>query len=312
MNLKILFVSSGNSRAGISPIVRRQGESLLSAGIEVSYFTIKGKGIRGYTKNILTFRRFIKSNDFQVIHSHYSFSGYVTSLAFPAIPNIVSLMGSDVNKGKLINFLNKFFAFFFWDTVIVKSKDMHDKFGYKKARIIPNGVDINLFHPEERETARNRLKLEKNRLLILFGSNPDRPEKNFSLAEKALRGIEKHRLIFLKDIPSDSVPDFLNACDLLILSSAYEGSPNIIKEAMACSRPIVSTDVGDVRWIIGDTEGCYIADFTVADFSAKIKLALDFSKKYGKTKGRERIKKLGLDSESIASQLKNIYLSYIP
>ena len=76
-----------------------------------------------------------------------------------------------------------------------------------------------------------------------------------------------------------------------------EGSPNLVKEAMACNCPVVATDVGDIKWLFGDEPGYFISDFTSEDFSRKIKRALDFSITTGRTRGRERILELGLDSK---------------
>ena len=73
---------------------------------------------------------------------------------------------------------------------------------------------------------------------------------------------------------------------------------------MACNCPIVSTEVGDVRWVIGNTEGCYIASFEYEDFAKKIRMAINFAKR---TSGRERIIELDLDSEKVALQLIKVY-----
>ena len=93
--MKVLFVSSGNAKDGISPIVRNQRQSLINQGIHVDFFTIKGKGFWSYFRHIFILRKYLKTNKFDIIHSHYSYSSYVAALA-GARPLVVSLMGSDV------------------------------------------------------------------------------------------------------------------------------------------------------------------------------------------------------------------------
>ncbi|WP_354269976.1 glycosyltransferase [Bradyrhizobium japonicum] len=66
------------------------------------------------------------------------------------------------------------------------------------------------------------------------------------------------QLVTLDRRPQQEVAQFLNAVDCLLLTSAHEGSPNIVKEALACNLPIVSVDVGDVAERIKEFEGCYI------------------------------------------------------
>ena len=99
---------------------------------------------------------------------------------------------------------------------------------------------------------------------------------------------------------------YFNASDLVLLTSFWEGSPNVIKEAMACNVPIVSTDVGDVKEVIGKTEGCYITSFDPEDVAEKIKLALKFGKR---TTGIEDIKHL--ESSLIAKKIIKIYKSVL-
>ena len=100
---------------------------------------------------------------------------------------------------------------------------------------------------------------------------------------------------------------YYSAADVVLLTSVTEGSPNVIKEAMACNCPIVSTDVGDVREVLGNTEGCYISGLDPVEVAEKTKKALEFSYTKGRTKGRQRIIELGLDSESIAKKIVEVY-----
>jgi teichuronic acid biosynthesis glycosyltransferase TuaC len=103
------------------------------------------------------------------------------------------------------------------------------------------------------------------------------------------------------------VPLYLNEANVLVLPSFMEGSPNVIKEAMACNCPIVSTDVGDVKWVIGKTKGCYIASFEPKDFAEKINMAIHLPGNNGRTNGRQRIIDLGLDMNTVAQRITEVY-----
>jgi glycosyltransferase involved in cell wall biosynthesis len=102
--------------------------------------------------------------------------------------------------------------------------------------------------------------------------------------------------------------NYYNAADVFLLTSQSEGSPNTIKEAMACNCPIVTTNVGDVKTVIGTTKGCYIALHDIRDIADKLKKALYFC---SKTTGRERIINLGLDSNTIAEKIIKIYKTHL-
>ena len=97
----------------------------------------------------------------------------------------------------------------------------------------------------------------------------------------------------------------------MLLTSFSEGSPQIVKEAMACNLPVVSTNVGDVEWLFGNEPGHYLTSFEPEDVAEKLKLAFDFKEKFGRTNGRQRIIELGLDSETIANKIVKIYRKII-
>ena len=306
-SLKILFVSSGNASGGISTIVKYQGESLITKGLQVEFFTIKGKGLYSYIHHIFILRNFLKNNKFDIIHAHYSLTAFLSSFA-GARPLVVSLMGSDVLENKFNRILLHIFQNCFWKEVIVKSKEMAMVLNYNRTEIIPNGVNINHFRPLDKTECLRKIGWDPDKKHLLFSSNPKRPEKNYSLFERSIDLLPKNYnfvLHVLSDISYQNIPFWINAADILILSSLHEGSPNVIKEAMSCNCPIVSTNVGDVKWVIGETEGCFISSFNEIDFAQSIKKGLDFGKK---TNGRERIVFLGLDSESIAIKIIGLYL----
>lgn len=310
--MKVLFVSSGNS-GKISSIVSAQGKSLEYIGISVSYFLIQGKGIKGYLTNIPKLKKHLIKNDYDVVHAHYSFTAYACSLA-NVKPLIVSLMGSDVKGSRSVNYILKIFCKYIWNAVIVKSKDMKESICCDYSYIIPNGVNIEKFKPIDKKVSKNILSWNNHKIHLLFAADPDREEKNYKLFEKSVKKLRKtHKNLeikFLLNVDVDKVPIYMNASDVVCLSSKWEGSPNVIKEAMACNRPIVSTDVGDVRWLFGKISGHFICEnHDVEEYFNKILQAISYSNLNQKTKGRERLKELRLHSEQIANRIKEVYKS---
>lgn len=302
--MKVLFVSSGNSKQGISPIVNAQGDSLENLGIGIDYFTIIGHGIIGYLQNVSRLRHKLRNDKYDLVHAHFSFSGIVATLA-GAKPIVVSLMGWNVQK-PLLKLTIKIFNKLFWDACIVKSTRMSSALKIKGVHVIPNGVNLDLFKPIDRHVARKQLGWDPDKYHFLCASDPKRPIKNASLALSAFDLIKEdnYELHFLGGVSFKDVVHYYNASDVVFLTSRAEGSPNVIKEALACNRKIVSTDVGDVRWLLNGLEGCYVTSHDPEDIASKIKQALDFR---DKTKGRERLIELGLDSESVARRIVNVY-----
>lgn len=305
--MNVLFVSRQKRNGEISPIVKKQGESLEGL-VNVHYFLIKGKGMMAYVKNIPKIRSFARKHDVDIIHAHYSFSGFSAVLAFSK-PVVCSLMGSDIQVKGIIRFFIKLFSSLFWRSTIIKSQRMKKRIAISKAVVIPNGVDMESFQPLERKQSFKKTVLDPALKNVLYLADPSRYEKNVALAKEAvdILGTEQNvTLHTIHGIRHCDIPFYLNAADVLLLTSLWEGSPNAIKEAMACNCPIVSTDVGDVKDVIGDTAGCYITSYDPEDVAAKLKLALEFGKR---TNGREKIKHL--DEKLIAQKLVQVYKSVL-
>lgn len=318
--MKVLFVTSGNGPSDVSNLALTQAESLINQNVNVEMYYIKGKGIQGYLKNIIPLRRQIRKNHYDIIHAHYGLSGWVALLAKNRKPKVViSFMGNDLlgdhaNNGKSTMFgnilvkLNKSLAKYA-DQIIVKSDEMFDTLKHKNKSLIPNGVNLDLFSPAGKDSCLEKTSWDPQLRHILFLSNPERPEKNFGLTKAAINllYIKDIQLHILEQIPHRELVYYYNAADVCILSSYHEGSPNVIKEAMACNCPIISTNVGDVKKVITGIEGCYVTSFDPTDVAEKLKLALEFAQKSRRTKGRERIVELGLDGETIAGRILEVY-----
>lgn len=299
--MKVLFVCSGNKQSGMSPIIQRQAESIEKAGIYIDYFKIVGKGLRGYLMNVIQLRRYLHAHQYDLIHAHYAYSSICMSLTLTRLPKVVSLMGSDIYESPVMKWIVKYFIRYIWKQTIVKSKQMANYLNEKKVKVIPNGVNFQLFKPAN---TGEKIQSQKKTKSILFVANPTRPEKNYALANEAyqLLNDKSVHLDVVYNVNHHQLLNYYQQADMLLLTSKWEGSPNVIKEAMACNLPIVSTNVGDVSEVIENTEGCYLASFEPGDVTAKIRLALNFGKR---TNGRDKISHL--DSEFIAQKIITIY-----
>jgi teichuronic acid biosynthesis glycosyltransferase TuaC len=322
--MKVLFVASGNSlNFEIAPFIFSQGVSLKKYGIDVSYFTVKGKGIAGYLTNIKNLRTYLSTHQFDLIHAHYSLCGWFSVLTFTKLPIVLSLMGDDAygeytGPDKIL-FRSRFLKLLtlavqpFVQSIISKSKniDCH-VYRRKTGHIIPNGVSLETISIKKDDYPET-YDFTKNKKRILFLSSKNDVRKNYDLAQKAVNLLNDPDIELLAPYPisHSEVVKYLCMADVLVFTSFMEGSPNVIKEAMACNCPIVSTDVGDIKWVIGNTEGCYIAGFDPLDFSEKLKKAIEFASQKCRTKGRNRIIELGLDSETVARRIVDVYESVL-
>jgi len=301
--IKVLFVSS-DKNGRVSDVILNQGESLKDLGIGVDYLLVRS-GFRGYVSAIWRIRKKWSTGSYDLVHAHYGLSAIAASFA-GSFPIVASLMGSDIFMSSVLRSAIRIFYRYRWSITIVKTSQMRELSGLSNAEVIPNGVDLKRFKPLPVSEARNYLGLPLRKKLILFNSSPYRQEKNSGLAVDAVSmlGDIDLELKYLYDIPNTEVYYYLNASDVLLLTSKWEGSANVIKEAMACNCPVVATDVGDVRLVTGNLPGCFITSFEVSDVADKVRKALEFGRR---TDGRDRIIKLHIDAESIAARIKSLY-----
>lgn len=318
--MKVLHIKRYKSESAGAPFITTQVQSLRDLGVEAEMFHVQGTGILSYFKSIFPLRRFIRAGNFDLIHAHYSLCGLTAILAFSRKPVILSIMGSDalgenIGTEKIsarslpVVWLTRLIQPFV-NAIIVKSENIRQKVHRKSiTEIIPNGVDLECFKPENKMDARKALGLKAIKKYVLFLANPNHKWKNFGLAEKAVQMLNDPEIELLAPYPveSDRVAKYLNAADVLVHTSFMEGSSNLIKEAMACNCPVVATQVGDAAWVIGETEGCYISGFNPSEVSEKLKLALSFATKSNRTAGRQQILILKLDTISIAKKILKLY-----
>ena len=175
-----------------------------------------------------------------------------------------------------------------------------------KIRIIPCGIDLERFKPLNRDACRQELGWDSDRFHVVFPTNGGDPVKRFDLAQAAVHRFShlgiKTELHQLRGIANTLVPVWLNASDVLLLTSLHEGSPTVVKEALACNVPVISVDVGDVRERISGIAGCYLAFPNPNDLAAKLSLVHSGTRRVS---GRVKMQELSL--ERVALQLRSVY-----
>lgn len=289
-----------------SPIIKAQMASLQQQGVEIESFPLKTNGALSYLKAYFQLMNFLRSHRFDLVHAHYGYSGMVAAVTFRK--TVCSLMGSDVlDQPALILWFTKLCSRFLWKKTIVKTSEMG--FYFPKSIEVPNGVDFGVFRPLDRDKARIDTGMSTDKFNIVFVAyQPEAPVKNLNLAKEAIALLDdsKVELHVVSKVSHNALAPYYSAADLLLLTSRSEGSPNVIKEAMACNCPVVSTDVGDVRQRISDTPGCFISKAKAEDIARAIKKVMVFGQR---TNGRKAI--AGLRSEVIAEKLINLYISLI-
>jgi len=290
---------------GIAPFIKEQAEALNREGIETFFFLIQGKGITGYLNNLKRLKNTITEYGPEIIHAHYGLSGVLANLQ-RRVPVITTFHGSDINdkRFKIISCMAIHLSRY---NIYVSEKMAKIARAKRNYSILPCDVNSIVFQPMDKLYCHEKLKLDVSKKYILFSKEYSVVVKNYPLAKSAVEMISEAELLELKGYSREEVCLLMNACDVALMTSFSEGSPQFIKEAMLCNLPIVSTDVGDVSDIMGSTEGCYISSYNVNNVATNIRLALDFGRK---TNGRDKCL-LQYDNKIIAKQLNIIYVSVL-
>ena len=291
--MHVLFVASYNS-GHFAPFVMEQAQALQRLGCEVDFFAVIGKGPLGYLRNLHDLKVITRAFQAELIHAHYGLSGLLATLQH-IVPVVVTYHGSDLNEPLVRPFSQLAMRRADWNIRV---------FGPEAKRpnetLLPCGIDL--------PTGKEQLPpdvLQPGRKHILFAGAFDNPVKDAALAKQAVAPVADAQLIELRGFTREQVYALMQACDALLLTSRSEGSPQVIKEAMACGLPIVTTNVGDVALRLQNLDGCFIANSrNPQEITDLLHKSLDFN---GKTDGRQRLIDQGLTNDRVAAQLLNIY-----
>lgn len=283
--------------------VQQETESLRRLGVDVDVLFVNGRSSKlNYLTGAPRLWSRLRDEEYDLVHAHYIFAGLL-ALTRRRLPIVLTHHGAEVFEGWQGLTCRMFTRWF--DAAIVRTEEMKTRLGVDEAHIIPGGINMEKFRPQPSADCRTQLGLPLDGKLVLWAGDP-RPDKRFDLAVAAMRRLDDHlpgvELIKLTGREHSLVPRYMNACDVLLLTSDSEGSPNVVKEAMACDLPVVGRPVGDVREVIGATEGCHLTSEDPGDIARKLELALA---RGGRTNGHEAVAHLELGA--IGRQIIDVY-----
>ena len=320
--MKILIITSewpSKNRPSSVPFLVREVNQLKKIGIDVDVFSFRGnKKLSNYLSSRKKLKNIIKNNSYDILHVHW---GYNAILAIPTnIPLVITYRGDDLNGisyiGGIRNTIKSFFVIiiskyvsYFASSLILVTKTFKVKVNQNvPSYVIPSGIDLNIFKPIDKEICSSKIGIDKNKKIILFPGNKTDVVKNYKLANEVL-SIVKQKIddVEMISIPlntnKDLIPYYMNSADCILFTSIQEGSPNVIKEALACNIPIVSTNVGDVKERLETIDGCFVIDDYDAKNLAEALLRILISEK--KIKGRNSVSSLSL--ENTAKEILSVY-----
>jgi len=284
-----------------------QVRALEREGVRCSTMMVPGRKGRADIRSVTDYLRFWPraysgvDDRYDLVHANFGLMGPM-ALTQSRLPVVMSLWGTDLYGP--FGWVSKACAPF-CDAVVVMSEEMAAEFD-RDCDVIPHGVDLNRFQPAPREQARQAVGWNEDDYYVLFPYRPGREVKNYPLAERVVGAVDdirsqNVRIETVSGAPQDRFIQYLNAADCMLLTSNREGSPNVVKEALACNLPVVSVDVGDVSERLDGVEPSVVCDSEAALVGA----VHDVLRQQERSNGREHVQTLSL--ERMGRQLRSVY-----
>ena len=318
--MKVLFVTNGyptEKNPEYCVFTKEQVESVTASeeiSGEIIFINAREEGLSAYLKAIPILRKKLKKVD--LVHTFHGLSFLLVFLLAPSKKTIVSFLNNIENEYGEKKFLSKPLAYI--TKRIIRRSNIYKIFKDKipsdiktNSFYLPNGVDTKKFFPMDQNEAKKRLGLAFDKKYILFVSskNQYRPQKRYDRFKAVIERLEEKFLkieeLVLVNEPRDKIIYYFNAANLHLLTSDFEGSPNSVKEALACNTPVVATASGNVEEMLNGLPGCYVSkDYSVEELANYAEKVLRNSSQINL---HEYIKLKNLDMEGKAKELVDIY-----
>jgi glycosyltransferase involved in cell wall biosynthesis len=320
---RVLVVANAypdEERPGYGAYVHTAVRGLRAAGLDVDVLAVRGyRGKQEYVRGVRGVLALnARPRGYDVVHAYYGLMGMVARLQV-RVPLVITFTGGDIQgdrdeQGRPVRssllkaraYLQTARAAAATTTQTEAMAALLPPAARARNRVINVGVDLGAFGRLTRAQARAELGWPADERTVIFVADPSRQVKNFPLAEAAVERLRRERagvrLRVAGDVPHSEVPTWMAAADALVLTSRSEGSPNVVKEAMAAGLPAVSTPVGDVPRLFDGVPGCFIREPEPAALAEGLAAALD----HGRTPAAQAaIAPLGL--ERYTEQVIDLY-----
>lgn len=257
-------------------------------------------------------------NRYEVIHCFHGLTLIIAFFATQKTPILISFQNPIRHENESSPIINSFFILLYKS--IIRSNRVYVIFkdavptrqrGNKRYYFLPNGVDLNAFHPKSRQECCQALGLDVSKTYILFVSSKElnRKQKRYDVFVNTLSILQNRypdknfEMLLLSGAPRSRCIDYFNAASVHLLTSDYEGSPNSVKESLACNTPVVSTNVGNVADMLSGISNCFVAPQDPNELARFVLKAInsDF------VDCRSHLVTKGLTGEQKAIELMSIY-----
>ncbi len=318
-SLKILFVGNYESarvRDGCAGIfVERQARSLRELGLTVEAFDVgQGHSLPDLIDSLRRLRRVTRETRPDLLHAQY---GTIVALVsvLTRHPTVITFGGSDLLPGASISLARTWLgiassnlASLLARRVICVSEELKAALWWRRrgVSVIPRGVDLELFTPGPQDEARRQLGWDLDKPAVLVDGGRDWRNKGLDVAERAVvlarEQVPGLEMKVIRSVPPDEMPVWYRAADVLVCASRQEGSPNVVKESLACNLPVVGVDVGDVRERLAGVEPSTVVERTPEAIAGAI---VGVIRDRRRSNGRERLSTIA--QEVVARRIVDLY-----